>query len=88
MVRWAMQANEVRPRLTCNVNVEPHDGKLTAVRLGCQLTLVHENQHHPLPEQGGHLQAETGPLTSIQLLPRLHWRYRRQQGSQVPAMAV
>lgn len=74
--------------LTLNVNAEPYDGKLITVRLGCQLTLVYENQYHPLPEQGGHFQAETGPLTSIQLLPRLHWRYRRQQGSQVSAMAV
>lgn len=74
--------------LTSGVNAESHDGKLITVRLGCQLTLVYENKHYSLPEQSGHFQAETGPLTFIQLLSRLHWWYRRQQGSQVSAMAV
>ena len=32
--------------------LEPDDGKLSAVRLGCELTMVHENKHHPLSQQG------------------------------------
>lgn len=69
-------------------NTEPHDGELTTLRFRRQFTLVHENKYYSVLEQGGYLQAEAGPITSVQLLPRLHRRPRRQQSRQISAVAI
>ena len=50
---------------------EPHDGEPCTVRLGCQLALVHEDQHHPFSQQSRSLQSQTRTITAGQLLPRL-----------------
>lgn len=50
--------------------------------------MVHENQYHPLPEQGRSLQIEARPLSTGQLFPRLLRRQRRQPSSKIPIMAI
>lgn len=35
-----------------NTTLEPNDGKLVALRLCCQLKMVHENKYNIVPEQG------------------------------------
>lgn len=67
---------------------ESHDGELTALRLGGQFKVVHENQHNIVPEQGRHFQAEARQIPPGQLLPRLLRWQRCQQGCQVSTVEV
>jgi hypothetical protein len=69
-------------------HAEPDDGELVVVRLSRQLEVVHEDEYHSLLEQGGHLQAEAAQVTAGELLSGLLWRERREQGGQIPAVAV
>lgn len=69
-------------------HLEPDDGEPGALRFRCQLTVVHEDEHYPLPEQGRSLQGEAGKVTFGQLLPRLLGRQRCQSGRQVSTLAV
>ena len=68
--------------------LEPDDGKLSAVRLGCELTMVHENKHHPLSQQGGFVQGQACSITVGKLLPRLLGRQRRKPSRQILVMAI
>jgi len=52
---------------------EPNDGESRPIRLGGQLSVVHEDQYHPVSQQGRSIQGEAGPITSRKLLPRLLW---------------
>jgi guanine nucleotide-binding protein G(i) subunit alpha len=75
-----------RGPLTCAS--ESNDGKPGSVRLGGEQPVVHEDQHHPLPEQSRSLQGETRAITARKLLPRLLGRQRRQPRCKVPAMEI
>ena len=67
---------------------EPNDGVTRAVRLCCQLEMVHADEHHPLSQQSRSLQREARSLASWELLSRLFRRQRRQQSCQVSPVAV
>lgn len=50
--------------------------------------MVHENQYHPLPEQGRSLQIKARPVSTGELFPRLLGRQRRQSSSKIPIVAI
>ena len=54
-----------------SVNPEPNDGESRPIRLCGQLSVVHEDQYHPISQQGRFIQGEAGPITSWKLLPGL-----------------
>jgi hypothetical protein len=51
--------------------LESNDGVLSTVRFGGQLQMVHADEYHSLPKQGGSIQAEAWTITPKQLLPGL-----------------
>jgi len=66
---------ETRHRRCVDEDLESHDGKSSAVRLGCQFEMVHEDEHYSLPEQSRPVQGETWPVTLGKLFPRLfRWK--------------
>lgn len=67
---------------------EPHDGKFGPFRLSRQLEMVHENIHHPFPQQGRSVQAKAGQVAAVQLLPRLLGWKRRESRGKVPALEI
>lgn len=67
---------------------EPDDGKSGAFRLGGQLAMVHENQHHPLPQQGRSLQSQARSVALRELLSRLLRRQRCQSSGQILTVEI
>jgi G-protein alpha subunit len=47
-----------------NMGSEPDDGEFGSLRLCCQLTVVHANQHYPFLEQGRSVQDEARKITT------------------------
>jgi hypothetical protein len=79
------------PRLSAfahTCRTESYDGKFGPFRLGGQLAVVHENEYHPLPQQGRLVPSEAGQVTAFKLLPRLLGRQRRESRRQIPALAL
>jgi len=68
--------------------VEPHDGKLSPLRLRGQFSMVYADEYHPLLEQGRSLPTKAPALPIEQLLPRLLGRQRCEPSSQVSSLAV
>jgi hypothetical protein len=50
-------------------NLESHDGEPGPFRLGRQQPMVHENQHHLVPQQSRSFQGEARAIPARQLLP-------------------
>lgn len=42
---------------------EPHDGKSSPLRLGCEQPVVHAHIYYPVPQQGRSVQGETCKIT-------------------------
>lgn len=73
---------------TYHSTTESHDGEFGPFRLGCQLKMVYENIYHSLPQQGRFVQAKTGQITTLQLLPGLlRWK-RRESRRKISALEV
>lgn len=70
------------------MQLEPDDGEPGAVRLGSKQSVVHEDKHYPVPEQGGSVQSETGKITSRELLSGLLRRQRRQPRREIPTVEI
>lgn len=70
------------------VQLEPNDGEFGVVRLSGKQPVVHEDQHHPLPEQGRSVQGQTSKITTRKLLSGLFWWQRRQSGGQVSTLEI
>lgn len=73
------ESNQVRERDWGKINIskndlEPDDGEFGSVRLGRQLSVVHEDQYHPLSQQGGFVQAKAWAFTVGELFSRLFRR--------------
>lgn len=68
--------------------LEPHDGKSGTIRFSRELTMVHANQYHPLPEQSRLVQAKACSITIKQLLSRLFRWQRCQSGSEILALEI
>lgn len=52
-------------------NLESDDGEFGFVRLRGQLAVVYEDEHHPLSQQSGSVQAKTRTFTFGELFSRL-----------------
>jgi hypothetical protein len=50
--------------------------------------MVHANEYHSIPQQGGSVQVEAGKITFEQLLSGLLWWKRCQPSSQISAMEI
>lgn len=69
-------------------HLESHDGKFGALRLGRQLPVVHENKHHPLPEQGRSVQSQARSIAVGELFSRLLGRQRCESSGQVSPVEI
>ena len=75
-------------RCSLLIYLEPNDGKFNTIRFGCQFKMVHANEYHSVPEQGGSVQTKARQVTAQQVFSRLFGWERYQQSIEVLAMAI
>ena len=78
----------MRARCSLLICLESDDGKFDTLRFGRQFKMVHADEYHSVPEQGGSVQTKARQVTAQQVFPRLLGWERYQQSIEVLAMAI
>ena len=67
---------------------ESDDGESSTIWFRCELTVVHADKHHSLPQQSRSFQSETRKVASRQIFSGLFRWKRRKSCGEVPAVEI